>query len=85
MSDKKYLVTEKYVDLDQLFAFEDMSVGEVDDWLEEHEYRERTCQNVGGREGTNGEYYDFECSACGFACDATDAKFCQDCGAKVVE
>lgn len=45
--------------------------------------RERTCQNIGDREGTNGEYYDFKCSACGFECDATDPNFCPECGARV--
>lgn len=44
-----------------------------------------TCKNIGGEEGTNGEYYDFFCSACGFAADVTDPKYCLNCGAEVVE
>lgn len=44
-----------------------------------------TCENVGGEDGTNGEYYDFFCSACGFAAGVTDPKYCPNCGAEVVE
>ena len=44
-----------------------------------------TCENIGGEEGTNGEYYDFFCSACGFAANVTDPKYCPNCGAEVVE
>lgn len=46
---------------------------------------ERTCRNVGGEDGTNGEYYDFACSECGFCCDLPDPSYCPSCGAKVVE
>lgn len=46
---------------------------------------ERTCHNYGGEEGTNGELYDFACSACGFMCDLPDTRYCPSCGAKVVE
>ena len=46
---------------------------------------ERTCHNFGGEEGTNGELYDFACSACGFMSGQTDANYCPNCGAKVVE
>lgn len=44
-----------------------------------------TCENIGGEDGTNGEYYDFFCSACGFAADVTDPKYCPNCGAEVVD
>ena len=44
-----------------------------------------TCKNIGGEDGTNGEYYDFFCSACGFAADVTDPKYCPNCRAEVVE
>ena len=44
-----------------------------------------TCKNIGGEDGTNGEYYDFFCSACGFAANVTDPKYCPNCGAEVVE
>lgn len=44
-----------------------------------------TCRNIGGEDGTNGEYYDFFCSACGFAASVTDPKYCPNCGAEVVE
>ena len=44
-----------------------------------------TCRNIGGVGGTNGEYYDFLCSVCGFASGVTDPKYCPNCGAKVVE
>ena len=43
-----------------------------------------TCKNIGGEDGTNGEYYDFFCSACGFASGVTDPKYCPNCGAEVV-
>ena len=46
---------------------------------------ERTCHNYGGEEGTNGEFYDFACSACGFMCDLPDTRYCPSCGAKVAE
>lgn len=46
---------------------------------------ERTCRNFGKEEGTNGEMYDFSCSACGFCSCQTDANYCPNCGAKVVE
>lgn len=44
-----------------------------------------TCRNIGGVGGTNGEYYDFFCSACGFASGVTDPKYCPNCGSEVVE
>ena len=44
-----------------------------------------TCRNIGGVGGTNGEYYDFFCSACGFASGVTDPKYCPNCGAEVVD
>ena len=44
-----------------------------------------TCRNIGGVGGTNGEYYDLFCSACGFASGVTDPKYCPNCGAEVVE
>lgn len=46
--------------------------------------RERTCRDFGGEEGTNGEGYDFACSACGFCCDLPEPNYCPECGAKVV-
>lgn len=42
-----------------------------------------TCRNIGGVGGTNGEYYDFFCSVCGFASGVTDPKYCPNCGAEV--
>lgn len=44
-----------------------------------------TCHNFGGEEGTNGEYYDFFCSACGFCCGVCEPSYCPNCGAKVVD
>ena len=44
-----------------------------------------TCRNIGGQDGTNGEYYDFACSACGFMCDIADPYYCPYCGSEVVE
>lgn len=43
-----------------------------------------TCRDFGGEEGTNGEGYDFACSACGYVCDLAEPKFCPNCGARVV-
>lgn len=45
---------------------------------------ERTCHNFGGEAGTNGEGYDFACSACGWCGDVTEPNYCLNCGAKVV-
>ena len=45
----------------------------------------RTCRDFGGEEGTNGEGYDFACSACGWCGDIADPYYCPNCGAKVVE
>ena len=45
---------------------------------------ERTCRDLSGEDGTVFEYYDFGCSECGFASCAVDAKFCPECGARVV-
>ena len=44
---------------------------------------ERTCRDFGGEEGTNGEGYDFACSACGFCCDLSEPSYCPNCGARV--
>lgn len=44
-----------------------------------------TCHNFGGEEGTNGENYDFACSACGFCGDIAEPKYCPNCGARVVD
>lgn len=43
-----------------------------------------TCRDFGGEEGTNGEGYDFACSACGYVCDLAEPEFCPNCGARVV-
>ena len=43
-----------------------------------------TCHDFGGEEGTNGEGYDFACSACGYVCDLAEPRFCPNCGARVV-
>ena len=46
-----------------------------------------TCHDFGGQEGTNGEGYDFACSACGWrGAVVQDAlpSFCPHCGARVV-
>lgn len=43
-----------------------------------------TCHDFGGEEGTNGEGYDFACSACGYVCDLAEPEFCPNCGARVV-
>lgn len=44
---------------------------------------ERTCRDLGGEEGTNGEGYDFACSLCGYCCDLPQPNFCPSCGARV--
>ena len=44
-----------------------------------------TCHDFGGEEGTNGENYDFACSACGYCCGITEPNYCPNCGAEVVE
>ena len=44
-----------------------------------------TCRNSGGVEGTNGEGWDFFCSACGHQADVADPNFCPCCGAEVVD
>lgn len=44
-----------------------------------------TCHNFGGEEGTNGENYDFACSACGYCGDMAEPKYCPNCGARVVD
>lgn len=46
---------------------------------------EPTCHNFGGEEGTNGEGYEFACSACGYRSDIYDPDYCPGCGSKVVE
>ena len=43
-----------------------------------------TCHDFGGEEGTNGESYDFACSACGWCGDITEPKYCPNCGTRVV-
>lgn len=43
-----------------------------------------TCHDFGGEEGTNGESYDFACSACGWCEDVTKPNYCPSCGARVV-
>lgn len=43
-----------------------------------------TCHDFGGEEGTNGESYDFACSACGWCGNITEPKYCPNCGARVV-
>lgn len=45
---------------------------------------ERTCENFGLEKGTNGENYDFACSACGYCADVTEPDYCPSCGARVV-
>jgi len=44
-----------------------------------------TCHDFGGEEGTNGEGYDFACSACGYVCDLAEPNYCPNCGARLVE
>ena len=43
-----------------------------------------TCEDFGGQEGTNGEGYDFACSACGWCGDVTEPNYCPYCGARMV-
>ncbi len=43
-----------------------------------------TCHDFGGEESTNGECYDFACSACGWCGDVTESNYCPHCGARVV-
>ena len=43
-----------------------------------------TCHDFGGEEGTNGESYNFACSACGWCGDVTKPNYCPHCGARVV-
>ena len=47
---------------------------------------ERTCHNFGGEKGTNAEFWDFGCTACGWIGDMTadNPYFCPHCGARVV-
>lgn len=42
------------------------------------------CEDFGGQEGTNGEGYDFACSACGWCGDVCEPSYCPNCGARVV-
>lgn len=42
-----------------------------------------TCYNFGGEDGTNGENYDFACSACGRRGDVSEPNYCPNCGARV--
>lgn len=57
---------------------------EHDDLGDEVRYfAERTCRDFGGQEGTNGEDYDFACSACGWCGDVAEPRFCPNCGARV--
>lgn len=44
----------------------------------------RTCRNIGGEDGTNGEYYDFCCSSCGYCDDIVNPNYCPNCGLEVV-
>lgn len=43
-----------------------------------------TCHDFGGEDGTNGESYDFACSACGWCGNVTKPNYCPHCGARVV-
>lgn len=43
-----------------------------------------TCHDFGSEEGTNGESYDFACSACGWRGDVTNPNYCPHCGSRVV-
>ena len=43
-----------------------------------------TCHDFGGEDGTNGESYDFACSACGWCGNVTKLNYCPHCGARVV-
>ena len=58
------------------------------DWAKVHkrlaDLIDPTCHDFGGEEGTNGEGYDFACSACGYVCDLAEPRFCPNCGARVV-
>lgn len=80
-------LVEKYLGLecDERFGgaiYTSESVRRLADLIEPES--ERTCHDFGGEEGTNGECYDFACSACGFMCDLPEPDFCPNCGAKVV-
>lgn len=44
-----------------------------------------TCTDFGGKEGTNGEYYDFACNSCGRCFDVVAPNYCPHCGARVVQ
>lgn len=46
---------------------------------------EPTCHDFGGEEGSNGEGYDFACSACGYLSDITEPNYCPNCGRRVIE
>lgn len=82
MEDKKYLLTERELDITAIF---NVPIEELEAFKRAHEYRDRTCSDFGGEEGTNGEGYDFACSACGYCCDVTEPNYCPHCGAEVVE
>lgn len=42
------------------------------------------CHDFSSEEGTNGESYDFACSACGWCGDVTKPNYCPNCGSRVV-
>lgn len=46
---------------------------------------EKTCRDFGGMEGTNGEHYDFACTACGYCYDICEPNYCPNCGARVID
>lgn len=84
-SDEEYKVAQAYqgdFESAHVFTWEQAREAVADKW---NRRAERTCHDFGGEEGTNGEYYDFACSACGFCCDQPQPNYCPECGARVVD
>lgn len=80
--DSYYVMYECLGDDHLVRAIGDNDLEAIEAWNTRYE---PTCHNFGGEEGTNGEGYDFACSACGYLSDITEPIYCPNCGAKVVE
>lgn len=93
MSERMYIVPEKYVNTEPLFERCGMTVREVGEWLAAHEYREWTCHMEPVRSGKHGklaaEISDWRCDTCGAyvksMVDDSMPYYCPCCGSKVVE
>lgn len=89
MSEKIYLVPEKYVDTEPLFERCGMTIGEIDEWLAAHEYKERTCKVT---HEYSGEQFPHRIHVKELSCGhefryyepSHVPGYCPECGAKVV-